>query len=90
MYLSKLQTFLTLLKKQIKDGIVENSNKLVTNLSSCELSSKEIKILKLGLRYGVATCLVDSKMFVILEDTWDQIKNGKAIKNESEQNRTVN
>ena len=35
-------------EKQIKDGIVENPHKLITNLSGYELSSKEIKILKLG------------------------------------------
>ena len=55
-------------EKEIKDGIVENPHKLITNLSGCELSSKEIEILKLGLRHGVATRPVESEMFVILED----------------------
>ena len=61
-------------EKQIKDGIVENSHKLITNLSGYELSSKEIKILKPGLRYDVAT------RPVVLEDIWDQIKNAKVIR----------
>ena len=67
-------------EKQIKDGIVENSHKLITNLSGYELSSKEIKILKPGLRYDVATRPVASEMIVVLEDIWDQIKNAKVIR----------
>ena len=69
-------------EKQIKDGIVENSHKLITNLSGYELSSKEIEILNLGLRYDVATRPVASEMIVVLEDIWDQIKNAKIIKND--------
>ena len=67
-------------EKQIKDGIVENSHKLITNLSGSELSSKEIKILQPGLRYDVATRPVASEMIVVLEDIWDQIKNAKVIR----------
>ena len=74
-------------EKQIKDGIVENSHKLITNLSGYELSSKEIEILKLGLRYDVATRPVASEMIVVLEDIWDQIKNAKIIKNDISEQR---
>ena len=42
-------------KKQVKDGIVENSHKLITNFCRYEFSSNEIQILKLGLRHGVVT-----------------------------------
>ena len=66
---------------------MENPHKLITNLSGYELSSKEIKILKLGLRHGVATCPVESEMIVILEDIWDQIKNAKVIKNDLSEQR---
>ena len=59
--------------------------KLITNLSGYEFSSKEIEILKLGLRHGVATRLIELEMIVILEDIWDQIKNVKTIKNELSQ-----
>ena len=59
--------------------------KLIANLSGYEFSSKEIKILKLGLRHGVATRLIELEMIVILEDIWDQIKNVKTIKNELSQ-----
>ena len=76
-------------EKQIKDGIVENSHKLITNLSGYELSSKEIEILKLGLRYDVATRPVASEMIVVLEDIWDQIKNAKIIKNDISEQRIM-
>ena len=69
-------------EKQIKDGIVENPHKLITNLSGYELSSKEIEILKLGSQHGVASCPVESEMIVIWEDIWNQIKNKKVIKND--------
>ena len=68
-------------EKQIKDGIVENPHKLITNLSGYEFSSKEIEILKLGLHHGVAIPPVQPEMIVVLEDIWDQIKNVKVIKN---------
>ena len=59
--------------------------KLIANLSGYEFSSKEIKILKLGLRHGVATRLIELEMIVILKDIWDQIKNVKTIKNDLSQ-----
>ena len=37
-------------EKQIQDGIVENPDKLITNLSAYELSSNELEIVRLGLR----------------------------------------
>ena len=63
---------------------MENPQKLITNFSGYEFSSKEIEILKLGLQHhlGVATHPVESEMIVILEDIWDQIKNVKVIKND--------
>ena len=74
-------------EKQIKDGIAEKPHKLITNLSRYELSSKEIEILKLGLRHGVATRPVESEMNVILENIWDQIKNAKVIRNDLSEQR---
>ena len=52
-----------------------------------ELSSKEIEILKLGLRHGVTTRPVELEMIAILEDIWDQIKNAKVIKNDLSEQR---
>ena len=46
------------------------------------MSSREIEILKLGLRHGVTTRPVELEMIAILEDISDQIKNAKVIKND--------
>ena len=75
------------MEKQIKDDIVENTHKLITNPSGYELSSKEMKILKLVIRYSVATRPVESEMNVILEAIWDQIKNANVIKNDLSEQR---
>ena len=75
------------MEKQIKDDIVENTHKLITKPSGYELSSKEMKILKLVLRYSVATRPVESEMIVILEAIWDQIKNANVIKSDLSEQR---
>ena len=51
------------------------------------MSSREIEILKLGLRHGVTTCPVELEMNAILEDIWDQIKNAKVVKNDLSEQR---
>ena len=42
---------------------MENPDKLITNLSAYELSSNELEIVKLGLRYDVVTPPVESVIF---------------------------
>ena len=71
-----------MLQNKLKMVLRKTPHKLVTNLSRYKLSSKEIEILKLGLRHGVATRPVESEMIVILEGIKDQIKNAKDIKND--------
>ena len=39
--------------KQIRDGIQQNPNSLITNLSGTELNDDEISVLKLGLKQGL-------------------------------------
>ena len=51
------------------------------------MSSREIEILKLGLRHGVTTRPVELEMNAILEDIWDQIKNAKVVKNDLSEQR---
>ena len=60
---------------------MKSLSKHIANLSGYEFSSKEIKILKLGLRHDVATHPVESEMIIILEDILYQIKSAKVIKN---------
>ena len=49
-------------KKQVRDGIVENSPKLITNFCGYDFSSKEIEILKLRLQHGVVTRPVEPEI----------------------------
>ena len=65
-----------------KGVIAENPHKSYYKSFRLELSSKEIEILKLGLRHGVTTRPVELEMIAILEDISDQIKNAKVIKND--------
>ena len=65
-----------------KKKIVKSLSKHIANLSRKESSSKEIEILKLGLRHDVNTHPVESEMIVILEDILYQIKSAKVIKND--------
>ena len=65
-----------------KKKIVKSLSKHIANLSRYESSSKEIEILKLGLRHDVNTHPVESEMIVILEDILYQIKSAKVIKND--------
>ena len=43
-----------IINKRINDGIWENTNQAITNLSDIELNDdKIVKVLKLGLKYGL-------------------------------------
>ena len=55
-------------EKQVKTSFAENPGKFSANLSGYKSPSKEIKILKPGLRNGVTTRPLKSEMIVISED----------------------
>ena len=42
-----------LMEKRLLDGIQQNPNKIITNLTYIELSNDEISALELGLEHGV-------------------------------------
>ena len=48
------------------------------DLCGYEFSSKVIKVLKLDLRYSVITRLVESEIILVMEDIWDQMKEGNS------------
>ena len=54
--------------KQVKISFAENPENLLQIFLGYNLPSKEIKILKLGLRNGVATRPLKSEIIVISED----------------------
>ena len=63
-----------IVEKKIKDGINQNPNELITNLTGRQLTDEEIEILKVGLKHGIASRPRESEMIVIAEDIWDQIQ----------------
>ena len=63
-----------IVEKKIKDGINQNLNELITNLTGRQLTDEEIEILKVGLKHGIASRPRESEMIVIAEDIWDQIQ----------------
>ena len=43
-----------IIEKRIQDGVHNNPNKVIANLTDITLSNYEIEILKYGLKHGVA------------------------------------
>ena len=71
-----------IMEKRIQEGISHNLNDRITNLTNVSLSNNEIKLLKYGLKHGVATRPRESEMIVIMEDIYEQILRHSAIKDD--------
>ena len=69
-----------IIEKIIQEGIHNNPNELITNLTNAILSNHEIEILKYGLKHGVAVLPKQSEMIVIMKDIYEQIIQHNAIK----------
>ena len=80
----KMDNLLSL--KQAIDGLQENPNDVILNLSGQDFSDDQIDVFKLGLRHSFATRPSELEMMSISEDLWDQIneldqfKDGSYIK----------
>ena len=57
-----------IMEKRVQEGISNNPNNLITNLTNITLSNNEIEILKYGLKHGVATHSRELEMIVIMDD----------------------
>ena len=55
------------------DGITDNPNETIVNLTNHSLSSDELEVLKLGLRYGLATRPNQLEIMAVAENVWRQI-----------------
>ena len=66
--------------KREEEGIEENPNLTVTNLTDMPLNDEETKVLKLGLKYGIALRPRESDLVVKGETLWDQIMNKELMK----------
>ena len=69
-----------IIEKLIQDGIHNNPNEVITNLTDNILSHYEIEILKYGLKHAVAIIPKGSEMIVIMEDIYDQIMRHNVVK----------
>ena len=69
-----------IMEKRIQEGIHNNPNNLITNLTNVTLSNNEVKILKYGLKHGLAIRPKESEMIVIMEDIYEQILQHNSVK----------
>ena len=56
------------MEKNIQDGLKNNPNNLISNVTGKTLSDTEIERLKYGLKHGFATCPSEVEMIVIAEN----------------------
>ena len=68
------------MEKRIQEGMHSNPNNLITNLTNVTLLNNKIKILKYGLKHGIAIGPKESEMIVIMKDIYEQILRHNAIK----------
>ena len=61
------------INRLFSDGITDNPNETIVNLTNHSLSSNELEVLKLGLRYGLATRPNQLDIMAVAEDVWRQI-----------------
>ena len=68
-----------IMEKRIQEGVHNNPNDLITNLTNVILSNNKIEILKYGLKHDLAIRPKESEMMVIMEDIYEQIQQHSAI-----------
>ena len=56
-----------IINKRIHDGVNNNPNSIITNLSNVELNEDEICVLKVGLKHGLLVRPHESEMIAIME-----------------------
>ena len=62
-----------IINKPMHDGINNNSNSIIINLSNVKLNEDEICVLKVGLKHGLLIKPRESEMIVVMENAYDQI-----------------
>ena len=69
-----------LVNKCIQDGIHNNQNKLITNLTNINLTDEEVSILNFGLKHGLLLHPKEPEMIAVMEDAWNQISRQDILK----------
>ena len=59
--------------KRSAEGLEENPNDTIVNLTGQSLSHEQMEVLKLGVRYGLATRPNNFEIMSVAEDVWDQV-----------------
>ena len=67
-------------KKQQEDGLENNPNGIIWNLTSRALSNEEYEVLRYGLNHGLATHQNTSDIIATAEPVWDQISRQNLCK----------
>ena len=67
-------------RKQEQDGLKENPNNVIWNLTSRILSNEECQILRCGLNHRIATNLKESDTLASAESVWDKISRNNICK----------
>ena len=67
----KLDTLIV--NKCVTEWIKPNPNKIITNLTNCELTENEVEVLRLGLKHDLILQPKETEMIAVIEDLWDQI-----------------
>ena len=63
------------------DGLHNNPNDLIANLTGRILSNVKVEFLKFGSKYGIATRPSEPEMMVTAENIWDQIERNGLCEN---------
>ena len=64
------------------NGITNNPNTIITNLSSRILTNEEYTLLRFGLNHGLASRPNEIEMFALAEDVWHQLYKSKSLKHD--------
>ena len=78
-----------LVNKCIQDGIHNNQNKLITNVTNIDLTDEEVSILNLGLKHGLLLHPKEPEMVAVMEDAWNQISRQDILKDNHISKRRV-
>ncbi|XP_066932663.1 uncharacterized protein [Clytia hemisphaerica] len=65
-----------------ENGLMENPNNTIWNLSSHTLSNEEYEVIQYGLNYGLAMNLQEKDIIPSVENVWDQLNRHELLKND--------
>ena len=75
-----IKRLISYVKKQQEDGIKENPNNTIWNLTSRTLSNDEYQVLRYGVNHGLASHQKETDILANAESIWDQIKKNNVCK----------